>query len=89
MKGVNDRHIEAVVKKAAEAGAYMSNIMQLIPVKGSEFENLELVTNREIKAIRKQNEAHLKQMYHCMQCRADAVGTLENDDPSSFAAAGR
>jgi len=29
--------------------------------------------------MRKKCEVDLKQMYHCRQCRADAVGTLGND----------
>jgi len=29
--------------------------------------------------IRKNCEKHIKQMYHCKQCRSDAIGTLDND----------
>jgi len=79
LKGINDVHIEKVVKKAAELGAHMTNIMQLIPVKGSAFEDMELVSNKEITEVRKKCGAHLKQMYHCKQCRADAIGTLGDD----------
>jgi predicted Fe-Mo cluster-binding NifX family protein len=53
--------------------------MQLIPVKGSLFENLPLVSNREIMAARKSCEGILPQMYHCRQCRSDAVGPLDED----------
>lgn len=79
LKGLNDNHIEEVVKKAKEIGVYITNIMQLIPVTGSEFEDFETVSNKEIMAIRKQCDKHIKQMYHCKQCRADAIGTLDND----------
>jgi nitrogenase molybdenum-iron protein alpha/beta subunit/MoaA/NifB/PqqE/SkfB family radical SAM enzyme len=79
LKGINDNHIEEVVRRVKELGAYISNIMQLIPVEGSAFEHLELVSNKEIMAIRKTCEPELRQMYHCKQCRADAVGTLDND----------
>ncbi len=79
LKGINEDHIEDVVKKVSSLGAYISNIMQLIPVKGSAFENLELVSNKEIMAIREKCAPELRQMYHCRQCRADAVGTLDND----------
>lgn len=79
LKGINDNHIEEVVKKVKELGAYITNIMQLIPVAGSEFEDLGTVSNKEIMEIRKFCEKHIKQMYHCKQCRADAIGTLDND----------
>ncbi len=84
LKGINEAHIETVVQKARETGAYISNIMQLIPVEGSAFENLELVSNKEIMAIRKKCDPELKQMYHCRQCRADAVGTLDNDQSIEY-----
>lgn len=84
LKGINDSHIEEVVKKIKELGVYISNIMQLIPVAGSAFENMELVSNKEITAVRKQCEVHLKQMYHCKQCRADAIGTLDNDQSIEY-----
>ena len=79
LKGINEHNIEEVVKKASSLGAYISNIMQLIPVQGSVFENLELVSNKEIMAIREKCAPELRQMYHCRQCRADAIGTLDND----------
>jgi MoaA/NifB/PqqE/SkfB family radical SAM enzyme len=77
--GINDAHIPDVVKTTASLGADLSNIMQLIPVKGSIFEHLPLVSNTGIMRMRKQCEAILPQMYHCRQCRADAAGTLDND----------
>lgn len=79
LKGINDHHIEEVTKKAKELGVYITNIMQLIPVTGSAFENLPLVSNKEITELRKKCEVNIKQMYHCRQCRADAIGTLDND----------
>lgn len=79
LKGVNDTHIPALVQKARDLGASLVNIMQLIPVKGSAFENMPLVSNQEITAMKKSCEAILPQMYHCRQCRADAVGPLHQD----------
>jgi predicted Fe-Mo cluster-binding NifX family protein len=77
-----------VVKKVRDLGAYISNIMQLIPVKGTAFENMELVSNKEITALREKCAGSLRQMYHCRQCRADAVGTLDYDQSLSFSATG-
>jgi MoaA/NifB/PqqE/SkfB family radical SAM enzyme len=79
LKDINSGEIPDVAAKVKEAGADLSNIMQLIPVKGSAFENLPLTSNTEINAIRKSCEDILPQMYHCHQCRADAAGTLDED----------
>ena len=79
LKGVNDSHVVEVTQTAADLGAFMTNIMPHIPVKGSAFEALERVTNKEIAAIRQRCGAHIKQMTHCRQCRSDAVGILDED----------
>jgi nitrogenase molybdenum-iron protein alpha/beta subunit/MoaA/NifB/PqqE/SkfB family radical SAM enzyme len=84
LKGVNDAHIPAVAKKAAELGAVMTNIMPHIPVKGSAFEDLERLTPGEIAALRTLCGAHIKQMTHCRQCRADAAGTIGEDLPAGL-----
>ncbi len=81
LKGINEEHIPTVVATVRDLGAEMTNIMQLIPVKGSAFEHMPLVSNKELTDMRKRCEPTLKQMYHCHQCRADAVGLL-NDDRS-------
>lgn len=84
LKGINDDHIEEVVKTVKELGATITNIMQMIPVKGSVFENMPLVTNKEVMDLRKKCGEHLKQMYHCKQCRADAIGLLGDDKSLLF-----
>lgn len=84
LKGINEHHIPEVVKKVKELGGTITNIMQLIPVKGSVFENLPLVSNKEIMQMRKDCGETMKQMFHCKQCRADAIGTLDNDQSIQF-----
>ncbi|WP_446899744.1 nitrogenase cofactor biosynthesis protein NifB [Clostridium sp. LBM24168] len=84
IKGINDNHIHDIVKTVKECGAYMTNIMPLIPVKGSVFENRPTVNDFELNKMRKECGEDLKQMYHCKQCRADAIGTLEDDISSKF-----
>lgn len=79
VKGVNDSGIEATVKKVKECGAFVSNIMPMINAPGSKFEKLVTVNGDELLKMRKKCELDLKQMYHCKQCRADAIGTLGND----------
>jgi nitrogenase cofactor biosynthesis protein NifB len=76
VKGVNDAHIPEITKKAAQLGAFMTNILPHIPVKGTAFEDLERLSGEEIEALRLRCGANIKQMTHCRQCRSDAVGTL-------------
>ncbi len=84
LKGINEYHVQQVVKKAKELGCDISNIMQLIPVAGSAFENMPLTSNKEIMEMRKTCGKIMPQMYHCHQCRADAIGTLDNDQSIEF-----
>lgn len=84
LKGINDNHIEDIVKKVKTLGASITNIMQMIPVKGSAFEQMPLVNIKEIMDLRKKCELHIPQMYHCKQCRADAIGTLDDDQSIKF-----
>lgn len=79
LKGINEQHIPEVVRTCKEMGVYITNIMQMVPVKGSAFENLPLVSNLEIGKLRTECGTIMKQMLHCRQCRADAIGTLDND----------
>lgn len=79
LKGINDEHIPEVVAKMKELECYITNIMQLIPVKGSAFEDLPMASQVEINKIRKHCGETMKQMYHCKQCRADAIGILGED----------
>lgn len=84
LKGINEYHIPVVVEKAKELGCEITNIMQMIPVVGSAFENMPLTNNKEINEMRKRCEKTMKQMYHCHQCRADAIGTLDNDQSIDY-----
>jgi nitrogenase molybdenum-iron protein alpha/beta subunit/MoaA/NifB/PqqE/SkfB family radical SAM enzyme len=79
IKGVNDAHVEEVARRAGMIGASLANVMQMIPVRGSVFEDMPLVSNMEHMALRKRCETHIPQMYHCRQCRADAAGLLDED----------
>ncbi|MEN6349490.1 MAG: nitrogenase cofactor biosynthesis protein NifB [Syntrophomonas sp.] len=78
---VNDRQIPDVVRAVRDRGAFVSNIMPLIPAPGSIFENLPRTGERELKKMRQSCVAELQQMFHCRQCRADAVGLLGRDIP--------
>ena len=84
LKGINEHQIEDIVRTAKDCGCRITNIMQLIPVSGSKFAHMEPGGNADLNRIRKQSADILPQMYHCKQCRADAVGALENDLSRQF-----
>jgi MoaA/NifB/PqqE/SkfB family radical SAM enzyme len=84
LKGLNDGEIPLIVEKVWDLGVSISNIMQLIPVKRSLFQDMPLISAAQIDLLRKKCETILPQMYHCKQCRADAFGTLQKDMTHTF-----
>lgn len=87
IKGINDTEIPDIVKMAGELGAFITNIMPLIPAQGSLFENYPQTTAKELNTMRQTCQPYLRQMYHCRQCRADAVGLLGEDRSIEFSGA--
>ena len=83
--GINAGHIPEVAKEAKDMGAYIVNILPLIPVPGTKFENMRAPTGRERKELQDLCEVDVKQMRHCRQCRADAIGLLGEDRSAEFA----
>ncbi|WP_232035774.1 nitrogenase cofactor biosynthesis protein NifB [Methylomusa anaerophila] len=84
IKGINDRHIPDLVKKVKELGAFITNIMPLIPAPGSAFEDYPQTSMKEINEMRNICQLDIQQMRHCRQCRADAVGLLHEDRSQEF-----
>lgn len=84
IQGINDEHIPEIVKKVKELGVYITNIMPLIPVEGSAFENHPKTDMNDIKKMRTLCELDIQQMHHCKQCRADAIGLLGEDRSNEF-----
>lgn len=82
--GINDKDILNVVKKARELNVMMTNIMPMIPVKGSVFEKIGKTSEKALWEMREECGRYLKQMLHCRQCRADAVGTLDHDHSAEW-----
>jgi nitrogen fixation protein NifB len=81
---INDGHIPDIVKKVKDLGAYIINILPLIPVAGTKFEHLRAPTPEERKAMMDLCEQDARMMRHCKQCRADAIGLLADDRSSEF-----
>jgi nitrogen fixation protein NifB len=84
IKGINDSHIPAVVKKVKELGVFVTNIMPLIPAPGSAFEQRPQTSMKELQALRDICQLDIRQMRHCQQCRADAIGLLHEDRSQEF-----
>jgi MoaA/NifB/PqqE/SkfB family radical SAM enzyme len=76
---VNSSHLPQVAEQVKKWGAFMMNVMPLIPVEGTDFQGLRKPSLVELKRLRDQCEVHIKQMRHCRQCRSDAVGFLGNN----------
>ncbi len=84
IKDINEGHIEEIAKKVKALGAFKTNIMQLIPAPNTKFENVEMLSNKRLNEIRKKCSGYISQMYHCRQCRADAIGLLHRDRSVEF-----
>ncbi|MDR0552362.1 MAG: radical SAM protein, partial [Spirochaetaceae bacterium] len=74
--GLNTGEIPAIMRRVKDAGASLANIMPLIPVEHTLFENFPRPAHDEIAALRAECEPILPQMTHCRHCRADAAGML-------------
>jgi len=84
LEGINDYHIPEVVKKMKELGVYIINIMPLIPAQGSVFENHSQTNMKDLMKMRDICELDVKQIRHCKQCRADAIGLIGDDRSQEF-----
>ena len=82
--GINDGHIPDLVKKVKSLGAYIVNILPLIPVEGTKFSDRRAPTPLERKELMDRCSLDAKMMRHCRQCRADAIGKLGEDRSSEF-----
>jgi nitrogen fixation protein NifB len=75
--GVNDDQIPAISEKVRDLGAFVMNIMPLIPQ--ADFAHVTPPSPERLDEIRKANEKTIGQFKHCRQCRADAVGLIGQD----------
>ncbi len=71
---INDRHITSVAEAVAERGAHVQNIMPLIPL--GRFSHISPASPADLRAVRRRCAPIIRQITHCRQCRADAIGLL-------------
>jgi len=75
--GVNEAEVPRVAGKVRELGAFVMNVMPLIPQ--ADFAGIEPPAPEKLDAVRAANEKIIGQFKHCRQCRADAVGLIGQD----------
>jgi nitrogen fixation protein NifB len=72
--GVNDGQISLVAEKVKALGAFVMNVMPIIPQ--ADFAAITPPTPEELAVVQAANEKIIGQFKHCRQCRADAVGLI-------------
>lgn len=77
--GVNHEHIAAVAREVAELGAFILNVLPLIPVPGTSFASYRAPSLEERHRVVQACSPFIRVMRHCQQCRADAMGLLGHD----------
>ncbi|MFA7060659.1 MAG: radical SAM protein [Pedobacter sp.] len=75
--GVNDDQIPLIAARVKKLGAFVMNIMPIIPE--ADFANIEPPSEGRMAEIRRANEDIIGQFAHCKQCRADAIGLIGQD----------
>jgi nitrogen fixation protein NifB len=72
--GTNDLQIPLIAEKIVSLGAYVMNIMPIIPQ--AELAAVLPPTAEYLESVRAANEGLIGQFRNCRQCRADAVGLI-------------
>ena len=75
--GVNDAQVPLIAEKVKELGAFVMNVMPLIPL--ARFAGVVPPTPEHMEVVRGANERIIGQFRHCRQCRADAIGLIGQD----------
>lgn len=75
--GVNEDHLVEIAKRARDLGVYMQNIIPVIPQ--YKFAHIAPPTAQQRRKVQAECGKIIRQMRHCRQCRADAVGLLSQD----------
>lgn len=75
--GINEEQVPLIGRKIKELGAFVMNIMPLIPQ--ADFAHIVPPAPELLDEVRRRNETIIGQFKHCRQCRADAVGLIGQD----------
>lgn len=75
--GINDDQIPLIAEQVKASGAFVMNIMPLIPQ--AELSHIEPPSEERLSEVRRANGTIIGQFSHCKQCRADAIGLIGQD----------
>ncbi len=84
LPGFNDKQMPDIAQTARDLGATLLNIMPLVRSPGSLFDAMPPVTKTQLAEARSECASIMPLMRHCQQCRADAIGFLNNDRSAEF-----
>jgi len=70
--GVNDQHMPAIARAVKDNGAYIMNIIPMLPL--AKFAHLPEPTLDQVNQIRNACAPIIDQFRNCTRCRADAIG---------------
>jgi nitrogen fixation protein NifB len=76
LSGINENDLIDVAKFAGQTGVFAQNIIPFYPVKDCVFKNIKSPSFNEVDIVRDQCLKYVRQLSHCKQCRADAVGYI-------------
>lgn len=82
--GINDDQVPLIARQVRELGAFVMNVMPLIPQ--ADFSGIAPPSPEALEMVRSANEQIIGQFRNCRQCRADAAGLIGED--VKFAEAG-
>ncbi len=77
--GVNDYHVLFVAKKMGRLGVDLMNFLPLIPLAGTDMENMASPGEDKMRKLRQKANPYVSQMHHCKRCRSDSIGLLDMD----------
>ncbi|SPF35499.1 hypothetical protein SBDP1_1340006 [Syntrophobacter sp. SbD1] len=80
VSGINEDEIELIARSISKLGADIMNIIPAISVPGTAFEHAAPLSSSKLNSLRRRAAAHIRQMRHCVRCRADAVGLLDSNE---------
>jgi Molybdenum cofactor biosynthesis enzyme len=75
--GINEKGLVDLARTVSRLGVPLMNLVPLIPL--ADFSHLRAPTRDELRKMRTQLQVFLPQMDWCRQCRADAVGLLDEE----------
>jgi nitrogen fixation protein NifB len=75
--GVNDHQVPLIAERVKQLGAFVMNVMPLIPQ--AKFAGVPAPSPEFLEQVRSSNEQIIGQFRHCRQCRADAIGLIGQD----------